>query len=255
MIALAAVLIAILLSLLVTRVATVALTLTGLSREAARFQARSALSGTGFTTSESEAVVNHPVRRRIVMTLILIGSAGIVTVIGTLVLSFANSDRDARGLRLAILVGGLFVVWLIARSDKIERHLSRLIGRVLTRLTDLDARDYAALLHLAETFTVLELAVEPGDWVAGRALGELGLRDEGIVVLGITRADGSYVGVPQFTTEIRAGDALLVYGREPRLKELDVRCAGQEGDAAHEQAVAEQAALIEEQDAPPPPVP
>lgn len=49
-------------SLLVTRIATVALTATGLSRETARFQARSAFSGSGFTTSESEAVVRHPVR-------------------------------------------------------------------------------------------------------------------------------------------------------------------------------------------------
>jgi hypothetical protein len=49
---------AILLSLLVARVATVAFVLTGLSKEAAR----SVLSGTGFTTSEAEGVVGHPVR-------------------------------------------------------------------------------------------------------------------------------------------------------------------------------------------------
>lgn len=82
MVALATVLVVLLVSLLITRVATVALTLTGLSREVARFQARSALSGTGFTTSEAEAVVNDPVRRRIVMALMLVGSAGIVTAAG-----------------------------------------------------------------------------------------------------------------------------------------------------------------------------
>jgi hypothetical protein len=60
------------LSLLVTRIATVALTLTGMSREQARFQARSALTGTGFTTSEAEEVTNHPVRRRIVLFLMLV---------------------------------------------------------------------------------------------------------------------------------------------------------------------------------------
>ena len=64
MVAIATVVVVMLVSLLITRVATVALTLTGLSREAARCQARSALSGTGFTTPE--AVVAHLVRRRIV---------------------------------------------------------------------------------------------------------------------------------------------------------------------------------------------
>ena len=48
-------------SLLITRVATVALTTTGMSAPVARFQARSAMSGVGFTTSEADSVVNHPV--------------------------------------------------------------------------------------------------------------------------------------------------------------------------------------------------
>ena len=69
MIAVLTLVVVVLLSLVITRMATVALTLTGMSSEAARFQARSALTGAGFTTSESEAVVNHPVRRRIVLFL------------------------------------------------------------------------------------------------------------------------------------------------------------------------------------------
>lgn len=51
------------LSLTITRVATLVLAMTGLSWEAARFQARSAFTGTGFTTSEAESIVSHPVRR------------------------------------------------------------------------------------------------------------------------------------------------------------------------------------------------
>ncbi|HUW03445.1 MAG TPA: hypothetical protein VMW08_13900, partial [Acidimicrobiales bacterium] len=79
MLALILVFVTVIFSLLVTRVATVMLTLTGMSRESARFQARSAFSGTGFTTTESESVVNHPVRRRIILSLILLGNAGIVS--------------------------------------------------------------------------------------------------------------------------------------------------------------------------------
>ena len=70
-------------TLVITRIATVALMVTGLSREAARFQARSALTGVGFTTLESEKVTNHPVRRHIIMILMLTGNVGIVTVLAT----------------------------------------------------------------------------------------------------------------------------------------------------------------------------
>ena len=67
------------LSLLLTRIATIALTATGMSQPSARFQARSALTGVGFTTTESEAVVAHPARRRIIMALMLLGSVGLAT--------------------------------------------------------------------------------------------------------------------------------------------------------------------------------
>ena len=40
-------------SILITRVAAVALTHTGLSKESSKFQARSAFTGVGFTTNES----------------------------------------------------------------------------------------------------------------------------------------------------------------------------------------------------------
>jgi len=243
MIAVASVVVVMLVSLLITRVATVALTLTGLSRESARFQARSALSGVGFTTSEAEAVVNHPVRRRVVMLLMLLGSAGIMTVVGTLVLSFANANAAQRGERVAVLLAGLLALWLFARSGWVDRRLSSLIARALARLTDLDARDYGALLHLAGGYTVLEIAVRDGDWISDRTLRELALRDEGVVVLGISRVDGRYLGAPRFDTTIRPGDTVVLYGCSPRLTELDRRAAGLEGDQMHERAVAEHRAL------------
>lgn len=240
MIALASLIVVVLLSLLVTRVATVALVLTGLSRESARFQARSALSGVGFTTGEAEAVVNHPVRRRVVMLLMLLGSAGVVTVLGTLFLSFANADFEQRERRIAILLGALVLLLALARSAWVDRRLSSLIGRALNRWTDLEARDYAALLHLAGRYAVMEMAVGEGSWLADRGLRDLDLRSEGVVVLGVSRADGSYVGVPRFDTRIEPGDTLITYGTSERLCEIDRRPAGAEGDRRHDEAVARQ---------------
>jgi hypothetical protein len=60
--ALFSLLIVVTLSILVTRIATVALTHTGLSGEMARFQARSAFTGVGYTTSEAEQAVKRQKR-------------------------------------------------------------------------------------------------------------------------------------------------------------------------------------------------
>ena len=69
MIAIISLLVTIALSLFVMRIGTTALMLTGVSRELARFQSRSAFTGVGYTTKESESITTHPVRRQIVMLL------------------------------------------------------------------------------------------------------------------------------------------------------------------------------------------
>ncbi len=236
------------LSLLITRIATIALTATGMAQPAARFQARSALTGVGFTTTESEAVVSHPARRRIVMALMLVGSVGLATSIaGILAGVVGRADASARLTRAAVLVGGLAAVYWVSMSARVDRWLSSVIGRALARFTDLDVRDYAALLHVSGDYEVKEMLAAPDAWITGRTLGELRLRDEGILVLGIIRADGSYLGVPQKETRIEPGDTIVVYGRDERFAELTARPAGPEGDGAHQRAVASQRQVADQE--------
>jgi len=229
------------LSLLITRIATIALTATGMPRPSARFQARSALTGVGFTTTESEAVVAHPARRRIIMALMLVGSVGLATSIaGILGGMVGGADTGDRLTRAVVLIGGLGCIYWISMSKRVDRRLSSVIGRGLARFTDLDVRDYAALLHVSGEYEVKEMLAVPDAWMTGRTLGDLRLRDEGILVLGIVRADGSYLGVPTKKTRIEPGDTVILYGRDGRFAELTGRRRGASGDHAHHEAVARQ---------------
>lgn len=225
------------LSLLVTRVASVALVHTGLGREASRFQARSAFTGVGFTTEESEKIVGHPVRRKIIGMLMLVGNVGIVTAMSSVLLSFLGMGESRPvWLELGVLLAGVaFLVWL-SSSEWVDRYLCRLISSALTRFTSMDTRDFARLLHLREDYGVTELSVSSGDWLAGRMLRDTRLGEEGVLVLGIECPGGSFIGAPTSDTEIRAEDRLILYGRVPRIRELDERLVGEAGDRAHEEA-------------------
>lgn len=97
MVAIASLLLIVALSLLVTRVAAVILVATGTAHHVARFQARSAFTGAGFTTSESERVVNHPLRRKVIATLMLLGNVGIVGAAGTAILGFQRGAVGQAG--------------------------------------------------------------------------------------------------------------------------------------------------------------
>jgi K+/H+ antiporter YhaU regulatory subunit KhtT len=247
-IAITTALVAIAVSLLITRVAALALTATGMNRQIARFQARSAFTGVGFTTTEAETVVHHPVRRRIIMVLMLLGNAGLITIAASLILSFAAVERSTNAwLRLSVLLAGLGLILAAANSRAVDRRLTRLIGKALGRWTDFEERDFARLLQLSGDYGITELAVRHGDWLAGRTLGELGLRDEGVVVLGIQRPDGTYVGAPKGQTRISEGETVILYGRASQLVELDHRGADSEGDRRHGESVDLQRAIIEDE--------
>lgn len=134
-------------SILVSRTGAVALRLTGLPEQVARFQARSAFTGAGFTTSESEAIVNHPVRRRIVSQLMIVGNLGLVSVMATVIVSLVGSSgpEGALLLQLLWLAAVLLVLWFLVLNPFADRIMCNIIGRLLARTEGFGGRKPARL--------------------------------------------------------------------------------------------------------------
>jgi hypothetical protein len=205
-------------SLLVTRVATRLFMLTGLSLETARFQARSILTGTGFTTDEADHIVDHPVRRRIALTLMLVGNAGLVTAVSTFILSFASTGTTTEALQRGLLLAaGIGVLAVLAFSEWVDRYLTRLIEAILTRVTSVQVRDMHTLLNLGDGYTVSRVEVAPASWLAGDTLRALDLRARGLLVLSIERPDGTVDYAPGADDCVPAGGQLVVYGSQERI--------------------------------------
>jgi len=206
----------IVLSILVVRIGTTALELTGLSAEIAAFQAQSAFSGVGFTTSESEMIVTHPVRRRIVRGLILLGSAGITSSMAALVLTFVGETGKDIALRGAGLAAGVLFILLIARSRLVNVLMKRLIMRALKRWTKLQIYDYEQLLGLGHGYTISRIRIHANSPFCNKQLSEV-KPEEGILVLAIYRREAgreTHLGAPHGDTVIRAGDALICYSQK-----------------------------------------
>lgn len=229
-------------SILITRIATLALVHTGLSKQTAKFQARSAFTGVGFTTREAERIVSHPVRRRIIMVLMLLGNVGVISVLASVVLTFIDVEIGAGNwvFKILALIGGLGALWYFSSSALVDKWLSHFIDHLLKKYTDLEVRDYAGLLHLSGEYEISEMIVDADNWMLNKSLIELKLRSEGINLLGIEREDGTYIGSPNGETQILEGDLLILYGRASAIKQLNDRRKGVHGVVEHNQAVAEQ---------------
>ncbi len=230
------------LSVLITKIATEALVHTGLSKQAAKFQARSAFTGVGYTTSEAENIVNHPVRRRIILSLMFIGNVGIISAIASLMLTFVNTGETGQDnvLRIAIISGSMLLLWGLSKSKWVERVLVKIINKALERFTTLKVRDYVELLDLKGDYEITVIEVNEGDWMENRMVGDLQLWEEGINLIGIQRDDGTYLGTPQGETKVTTHDQLILYGRRNTLRNLEKRKQDFAGDEEHEKAVKEQ---------------
>ena len=201
----------------VVRAGATALRLTGVSADAAGFQAVSGFFGVGFTTSEAEMIVGHPVRRRIMTHLIIAGNLGVTSGLATIVVAFVDAHASEEGNVLATLglfVGIVVALVLAARTRLLNRVMDAVIGAAMQRTGAVRALDYETVLRTSRGFVVEEFGVPGGHEIAGRTLRQSALRERGILVLGVERADGGFVGTPQPETRVDPGDVLTVYGRE-----------------------------------------
>jgi hypothetical protein len=94
---------AILISALVVKVGTVALTMTGMDRRKAAFQSQPAGANTGWTTRETELIMAHDQRRRIVGAIMAPGYGGFASVIATITASLSQHGVIGLFRSLAVL--------------------------------------------------------------------------------------------------------------------------------------------------------
>jgi hypothetical protein len=212
-------LITILVSFVVVRIGGFALQLTGIEPEVARFQALSAFTGTGFTTREAERVVGHRTRRRIVTILIVLGNAGTVTVIATLVASFTQVGGYAWFfIRLAIIVAGIFGLYqLIIRSDVGQRIVDWVQRPVVKRILR-EAPAVDEVFHVEKDWGINLVTMKGDSKSIGLSVADI-IAEGGIELLGIERG-GSYIARPHSEEMIMKGDRLLVYASRKSLKPL-----------------------------------
>lgn len=210
-------------SLLVVRIGTNALLLTGMSLTAARFQAASAFFGVGFTTSEAEMVVGHEVRRRIILHLIIAGNIGLTSALATLIVTFVHKGGEGTSQLFSIIgfmLLGIIVLYILANTGFIRRPMDAVMRYSLERAGVVRALDYELLLNVQHGFCISDFKISSDHPFVGKALYESRPNDQGIVILGITKADGSFIGTPNKDEVLERGDMVMVYGSEEAVDKM-----------------------------------
>lgn len=212
-----ALLIIVILSLLVVRIGTNALMLTGMSREASRFQAASAFFGVGFTTAEAEMVMRHSIRRGVVLKLIVAGNIGLTSALATLIVTFVqneNSQEMNYTTQVILTVIGITSVAFLMNLKVVKKPVDMLMVRYLKSSGMVSAMDYELLLKVEEGFSVSEITIDAGHPWCGKHLWESRPSDIGVVVLNVKHVDGRFTGAPDKDFVLEEGDEMMIYGAD-----------------------------------------
>jgi len=196
--------------LLVFWIGSIALEKTGMDRGKARFQALSALTGTGFTTREAESIVNHPRRRQIATWLIFIGNAGIIAFIILMIFYLRSGLAAPSLLHIGILVGTIVLFVLVVRLrliDKLTNGILKLVrkGRVESYIQTEE------ILYQTGNYGIAHIIVKEKDIVRGFTLEDMGFENLDITVLAIERGDEVF-SFTKAEDALLAGDYILCYG-------------------------------------------
>jgi hypothetical protein len=224
----------IIISFIAVRIGAIAFELTGLEGSLARFQSLSCFTGTGFTTKEAELITASPQRRKIASFLMVLGNAGLVTLMAT----FANSLRPVVYLpkltipflhfvfpsvllpwiNLFIMTLFIYVIYKFFTHSKITRRLTVILrSRILKR--DIVKRvSFEELLVATGGYGVSQFEVLKNSPILNKTLLESNLRREDIVVLAVERK-GITLPNPSADTKILLEDRIICFGKLGAMRE------------------------------------
>lgn len=193
-----------------------ALKLTGLDIHTARFQALSALTGTGFTTKETELIMTNRQRRRIIMFLMVLGPICFITILGSVVFSF---QQDIIVNQLMVIVLVFLIILLITRNKTIMAFFHRSVEKQLKKRRYPRRVALEQILQLSKDYGVCEVKIDKRSRYLDKQLSDTDFKEKGYVVLAIEREAG-LITVPKGSDTLRDQDVLIIFGNLLSLKDI-----------------------------------
>lgn len=207
----------ILLYWVITELFTFFFRFTGLPAEKARFQVISLLTGTGFTTRESEMILKSRKRRRLARVTMLFGYVFNVTIVSAFINVFLSVKLVQVGhqfIGFLIPLATVALILVFIRVPKVHAWGENLIRRAADRILDRKETFNAVMLIdniSTESIAQVTLRHIPEEY-QGVTLAETRLRAEtGILVMLVEREGGKPMPAGADTV-FEPGDRLTVFG-------------------------------------------
>jgi len=208
-------------SWVIVQVGAVMYELTGVERQAARFQSLSAFTGTGFTTREAEEVLALPIRRRITKRLMVLGYAGMASVLATVLNSIEVESVKDSAINIAVIALVFTSVWYVLHHHGRLVWFTDFLRRMLMKRMTSDVVPHEELFDYSRGYGITRIEIPRGSRVVGKRLRDLDLRAHRLQILAIEESKhGEPIPVPHPDTVLYHRQHLLLYGYLAEVQEV-----------------------------------
>ncbi len=210
--------------IIVSHIITVFFRLTGMTEEKARFQVVSLLTNSGFTTRESETIVQSKVRRRLALATMLFGYAFTVTILSAMVnvfMSLNTPDLDALILILPMLLSVLLVFYFLKKVSFFHTKFDNWIQKIGNRVMfGKNANEILLIEEYGKTVVAhIYLRTVP-EFLKGVTLAESRIMPEHHVMVMLVNTPDGEATQANAETILRKDDTIMVLGNRKTIREL-----------------------------------
>ena len=207
----------ILIYVIISELFTMLFRATGLPDDKARFQVLSLLTGAGFTTKESEMLVNSKARRRLAQITMLFGYVFNVSIVSALVnvfLSLKLSQMDNFFIGVLIPLGVAALIIVLIRVRFVRKRIDRLFEKVAGRIMHQESVNTILLMDYIGQDSIAQVSLqEVPEELAGKTLAESGLKTKYNILVMLVERGGLKAEAANAHTVFQPGDKLTVFGQ------------------------------------------
>jgi hypothetical protein len=173
-------------------------------------------------------ITGHPQRRRIASILIVLGRAGLVTMVATIANSLRPSEIMSKfsipllhlvipsnllpWINLIIIIVAILIVFMIFTRTKIVLKLTDILRTHIVKKAVIKPVTFEELVVTTGGYGVSEIEICDASSVLNKTLHEADLRKSDVLVLAIERK-GGIIPNPPPEMKILLGDRLICFGR------------------------------------------
>ena len=191
------------------------LKLTGLTDEKARFQVISIITGTGFTTKESELITQHKIRRKFAQNIMIVGYIGWGTIISftaTIINDIITRTFSAIDVAVILIISTIIIY--ILKHQKVILFLDNIIEKIILsgRSMDFQKKEVYKLLNRKHGYGIYCILIDKASFLVGKSIKNSSIKNYEIQVLSIDKGD-EYIAFPDPDYIFEDGDNIIVYGK------------------------------------------